>query len=135
MEQLTKYLTDAHSIEVQALAQLEKAPEVAKFPPFEQALREHYGETQRHEQLTRTLLEDRDAAPNKLKDMVMGLGGKGFLLFARVQPGSDVKGISTASLLAATLLITAQSFSASCCGWHSFLLFWRSFCVLASKIA
>jgi ferritin-like metal-binding protein YciE len=90
-EQLTKYITDAHSIEVQALAQLEKAPEVAKFPPFEQALREHYVETQRHEQLTRTLLEDRDATPNKLKDMIMSLGGKGFLLFARVQPDTPGK--------------------------------------------
>jgi ferritin-like metal-binding protein YciE len=90
-EQLTKYITDAHSIEVQALAQLEKAPEVAKFPPFEQALREHHAETQRHEQLTRTLLEDRDAVPNKLKDMIMSLGGKGFLLFARVQPDTPGK--------------------------------------------
>ena len=36
-EQLTKYLTDAHSIEVQALAQLESAPEAAREPGFEEA--------------------------------------------------------------------------------------------------
>jgi ferritin-like metal-binding protein YciE len=90
-EQLTKYITDAHSIEVQALAQLEKAPDVAANPGFEHALREHYTETERHERLTRQLLEERDASPNKLKDMIMGIGGKGFLLFARAQPDTPGK--------------------------------------------
>jgi len=90
-EQLTKYITDAHSIEVQALAQLEKAPEVAANPGFEHALREHHVETERHERLTRQLLEERDASPNKLKDMIMSVGGKGFLLFARAQPDTPGK--------------------------------------------
>jgi ferritin-like metal-binding protein YciE len=90
-EQLTKYITDAHSIEVQALAQLEKAPDMAKFPAFEQALREHRVETERHEQITRQLLEERGASPNKLKDMIMAIGGKGFLAFARVQPDTPGK--------------------------------------------
>jgi len=85
-EQLTTYTSDAHSIEVQALAQLEKAPEVAKYPAFEQALREHYEETERHERLTRQLLDDRGASPSRLKDMIMSIGGKGFLAFARAQP-------------------------------------------------
>ena len=57
-EQLTKYITDAHSIEVQALAQLDDAPEAAKEPGFEQALREHRKETERHERLTRQLLDN-----------------------------------------------------------------------------
>jgi len=90
-EQLTRYLTDAHSIEVQALAQLEKAPDVAADPGFERALREHYAETERHERLTRELLDERDASPNKLKDMIMSIGGKGFLLFARAQPDTPGK--------------------------------------------
>jgi ferritin-like metal-binding protein YciE len=85
-EQLTKYITDAHSIEVQALAQLEGAPEAATEPGFEEALRQHRQETERHERLTRQLLEERDASPSKLRDMVMKFGGKGFLAFARVQP-------------------------------------------------
>jgi ferritin-like metal-binding protein YciE len=90
-EQLTKYVTDAHSIEVQALAQLEKAPDVAANPGFESALREHYAETERHERLTRQLLDERDASPNKLQDMIMSIGGKGFLLFARAQPDTPGK--------------------------------------------
>src|SRR5437763_12469598 len=90
-EQLTTYIIDAHSIEVQALAQLEKAPNVAKNPAFEHALSEHYSETERHERLTRQLLDERDASPNKLKDMIMSIGGKGFLLFARAQPDTPGK--------------------------------------------
>jgi len=90
-EQLTKYLTDAHSIEVQALAQLERAPDVAGAPGFEQALRAHLKETQRHERLTRALLDDRKASPNRLKDMIMALGGKGFLAFARAMPDTPGK--------------------------------------------
>jgi ferritin-like metal-binding protein YciE len=90
-EQLTKYVADAHSIEVQALAQLESAPDAAKEPGFEQALREHRTETERHERLTRQLLEERDASPSKLEDMVMKVGGKGFLAFARVQPDTPGK--------------------------------------------
>jgi ferritin-like metal-binding protein YciE len=90
-EQLTKYIADAHSIEVQALAQLQTAPDAAQDPSFEQALREHLTETKRHERLTRQLLEERDASPSKLKDMVMKVGGKGFLAFARVQPDTPGK--------------------------------------------
>jgi ferritin-like metal-binding protein YciE len=90
-EQLTKYITDAHSIEVQALAQLEKAPDVAGDPAFAEALREHRAETERHERLTRKLLDVRDASPSRLKDMIMSLGGKGFLAFARAQPDTPGK--------------------------------------------
>ena len=90
-EQLTKYITDAHAIEVQALAQLDKAPEVAEYPPFAQALREHQAETESHERLVRRLLDERHASPSRLKDLIMGLGGKGFLAFARAQPDTPGK--------------------------------------------
>jgi ferritin-like metal-binding protein YciE len=85
-EQLTKYLTDAHSIEVQALAQLRTAPAISGAPELAQAFRSHLEETEGHERLTRELLERRHAEPSKVKDVVMGVGGKGFLLFARLQP-------------------------------------------------
>lgn len=90
-EQLTKYLTDAHSIEMQALAQLKTAPDLAGAPPLADAFRSHLVETEGHERLTRELLERRDANPSKLKDVVMGVGGKGFLLFARLQPDTPGK--------------------------------------------
>ena len=104
-EQLTKYITDAHSIEVQALAQLESAPDAAMEPGFEEALRQHQQETERHERLTRQLLEERDASPSRLKDMVMKLDGKGFLAFARVQP--DTPGKLLAHLLSYEALESA----------------------------
>lgn len=90
-DQLTKYLSDAHSIEEQALAQLEKAPEVAGDPEFERVLREHYTETQGHERRVRALLEARGASPSKMKDAVMKGGGKGFVLFARSQTDTPGK--------------------------------------------
>jgi ferritin-like metal-binding protein YciE len=90
-EQLTKYLTDAHSIEEQALAQLRTAPEIAGDPELSAAYREHLRETEGHERIVRELLEARGAKPSLTKDVVMKVGGKGFLLFARLQPDTPGK--------------------------------------------
>src|SRR3954470_21672773 len=90
-DQLTKCLTDAHSIEVQALAQLRTAPDIAGADVLAQAFRNHLTETEGHEQTTRELLEARGEKPSKVKDVVMGVGGKGFLLFARLQPDTPGK--------------------------------------------
>jgi ferritin-like metal-binding protein YciE len=90
-EQLIKYLTDAHSIEVQALAQLRRAPSIAGAEALAEALRVHLVETEEHERATRELLEARGAKPSRVKDVVMGVGGKGFLLFARLQPDTPGK--------------------------------------------
>ena len=90
-DQLTKYLTDAHSIEVQALAQLRGAPDAAGHPKLSELYREHLAETERHEQRIRSLLEDRGAKPSLTKDTVMKVGGKGFLLFARLNPDTPGK--------------------------------------------
>ena len=90
-EQLTKYLTDAHSIEEQALAQLRAAPELAGDEAIANAFRGHLRETEEHESTVRGLLEARGAKPSRVKDTVMWVGGKGFLLFARLQPDTPGK--------------------------------------------
>jgi ferritin-like metal-binding protein YciE len=90
-EQLTKYLTDAHSIEEQALTQLRTAPNIAGDPELARAYRDHLDETEGQERLVRELLEARGAKPSVAKDTVMKLGGKGFLLFARLQPDTPGK--------------------------------------------
>src|SRR3954452_17971126 len=90
-EQLTKYLTDAHSIEVQALAQLRTAPDLAGDPELSANFCEHLVETEEHERLMREALESRGAKPSRTKDAVMAVGGKGFLLFARLQPDTPGK--------------------------------------------
>ncbi|MBW3535104.1 MAG: ferritin-like domain-containing protein [Gemmatimonadetes bacterium] len=90
-EQITKYLTDAHSIEEQALAQLRTAPDIARDPEFARMLREHLGETEGHERRVRALLEARGASTSKAKDALMKAGGKGFVLFARSQTDTTGK--------------------------------------------
>ncbi len=90
-EQLTKYLTDAHSIEEQGLAQLRSAPDLAGDPQLARGYREHLRETEGHEQRVRDLLEARGAEPSKTKDTVMKLGGKGFVLFAKLNPDTPGK--------------------------------------------
>ena len=90
-EQLVKYLTDAHSIEEQALAQLRTAPEIAGDPQLAGLFADHLRETEQQERLVRARLEAHGASPSKLKDTVMAAGGKGFVLFARSQPDTPGK--------------------------------------------
>src|ERR671930_1254685 len=96
-EHLIKYLTDAHAIEEQALAQLRAAPGVAGDAQLAEAFRAHLAETERHERLVRERLDAHGASPSRLKDALMAAGGKGFVLFARSQP--DTTGKLTAHAL------------------------------------
>ena len=89
-EQLEKYLADAHSIEEQALAQLRSAPDLAGGDKLATAFREHLRETEGHEAAMRQLLAHRGGT-SLLKDTVMKLGGKGFVLFAKANPDTPGK--------------------------------------------
>jgi ferritin-like metal-binding protein YciE len=90
-EQLSKYLTDVHSIEVQALAQLERAPGIAGEPRLAEAFREHLGETREHERLVREALHARGADTTALKDAAGRVGGWAMVLFARLNPDTPGK--------------------------------------------
>src|SRR5918992_2258395 len=90
-EQLVKHLTDAHSIEEQALAQMRVAPRIAGDPELAQAFREHIAETEEHERRVRARLEARGADPSRVKDLVARAGGVGMVLFARSQPDTPGK--------------------------------------------
>jgi ferritin-like metal-binding protein YciE len=90
-EQLTKYLTDAHSIEQQALAQLKSAPELAGDAALAADFERHLVETEEHERLVRERLAARDASLAKVKDLLATLTGKGFIAFARAQPDTPGK--------------------------------------------
>jgi ferritin-like metal-binding protein YciE len=90
-EQLNKYLSDAHSIEEQALAQMRAAPDIAGDPSLSEAFAEHLKETERHERLVRERLEARGGQPSRFKRLAMAVGGKGFVLFARTQPDTPGK--------------------------------------------
>jgi ferritin-like metal-binding protein YciE len=90
-EQLDHYLSDAHSIETQALAQMRTAPDIAGEPNLAHAFRLHLDETKRHEELTRERLTERGGKPSAVKEAVMAAGGKGFVLFARSQTDTPGK--------------------------------------------
>jgi ferritin-like metal-binding protein YciE len=90
-EQLVKYLTDAHAMEVQALAQMRAAPKIAGDPKVADAFRAHERETERHEALVRGRLDAHDASPSKLEDLLGRLSGKGFVLFAKLNPDTPGK--------------------------------------------
>jgi len=88
---LLDYLSDLYSIEQQALAQLRTAPDLAGEPTLAAAFRDHLAETERQAERVRERLEAHGGSPGRVKDAVMRLGGKGFLLFARVQPDTPGK--------------------------------------------
>jgi len=90
-DQLVKYLTDAHSIEEQALAQMRAAPDLAGDPQLAEAFRAHLAETERHEQLVRERLDALGASPARFKDVAGAVSGKAFVLFARSQPDTTGK--------------------------------------------
>jgi ferritin-like metal-binding protein YciE len=90
-EQLTKYLTDVHSIEVQALAQLEAAPKIAGNGRLADAFAEHLDETRGQESLIREALEQRGADTSNLKDIAGRVGGWAMIAFAKLNPDTPGK--------------------------------------------
>lgn len=90
-EQVTKYLADVHSIEVQAVAQMERAPDIAGDPTLAQAFAEHLDETHEHERLVRHMLSQRGADTSTLKDLAGRIGGWAMIVFARINPDTPGK--------------------------------------------
>src|SRR3954453_14520289 len=90
-EQITKYLTDVHSIEVQALAQMKAAPDIAGDERLAAIFREHLDETGEHERLVRELLEQRGEDTSTLKDIAGRAGGWAMVAFAKLNPDTPGK--------------------------------------------
>src|SRR5436305_2419957 len=90
-EQLVKYLTDVHSIELQALAQLKRAPDMAGDPELADIYRAHEPETEEQKRLIEERLEAHGASPSKVKDVAGTVTGKGFALFAKANPDTPGK--------------------------------------------
>src|SRR3954465_2655958 len=90
-EQLTKYLTDAHSIEEQALIQMRLAPRIAGNARIAMIFREPLTATEEHERLTRERLAALGASPPQVTAPRVRAGGAGFALFAKSQPDTPGK--------------------------------------------
>src|SRR4051794_15962815 len=90
-DQLTKFLTDVHSIEVQALAQIERAPGIAADDGLAADFRQHLGETREQERLVREQLELRGEDTSTLKDIAGRVGGWAMVAFAKLNPDTPGK--------------------------------------------
>jgi ferritin-like metal-binding protein YciE/nucleoside-diphosphate-sugar epimerase len=90
-DQLVKYLTDVHSIELQALAQLRPALEIAGDERLCRAFERHLVETEDQERRVRERLEELGGKPSKLKDAAGAGGGWAMAAFAAAQPDTPGK--------------------------------------------
>lgn len=89
--QVTKYLTDAHAVEGQALQLLSKGPKLAGAPELASAYSEHRQETEEHERLVANRLQARGATPNRFKDVALRVGALNWGAFFAVQPDTPAK--------------------------------------------
>jgi ferritin-like metal-binding protein YciE len=89
--QLIKYLTDAHSIERQALVQMKAAPALAGDPEIAAAFETHRTETEEHERLVDERVRALGGSPSTVKDLAGVVTGAGFGLFAKLQPDTPGK--------------------------------------------
>lgn len=90
-EQLIKHLTDAHSIEEQALVQMRRAPGLAGDPALAKVFEAHIGETETHERRVSERLEVLLAEPSKVKDLAGKVGGVAMAWFAKLNPDTPGK--------------------------------------------
>ena len=90
-EQLVKYLADVHSIELQALAQLRPALNIAGDERLCRAFERHLAETEDQERRVRERLEELGGKPSKLKDSAGAAGGWAMAAFAASQPDTPGK--------------------------------------------
>lgn len=89
-EQLVEYLTDVHSIEEQALAQMRRAPGLLE-GALAADFRRHLEETESQERRVRERLRSHDASPAAIKDVAGRVSGAGMILFARFAPDTPGK--------------------------------------------
>jgi ferritin-like metal-binding protein YciE len=90
-DQLSKYLADAHAIEVQAVKLLEKAPKLASAEELASIFEEHVDQTKRHRMLVEARLQARGASPSAIKDAALRLGALNLGLFLKAQVDTPAK--------------------------------------------
>jgi ferritin-like metal-binding protein YciE len=90
-EQIVKYLTDAHAMEMQSIAVLEKGIEIAGDLTLAQLFHGHLNDSREHERYVKQRLEDLDQSPSKLKNLGGQAAAKGLGLLARSMPDTPAK--------------------------------------------
>lgn len=90
-EQLVKYLTDAHAMEMQSMAVLEKGIEIAGELTLAQLFRGHLNDSRDHERYVKQRLEDLGESPSTLKNLGAQAAAKGLGLLAQGMPDTPAK--------------------------------------------
>jgi ferritin-like metal-binding protein YciE len=90
-EQLRKYLADAHAIEEQAAALLERGPKLAGDPRLAEIYARHLDETRRHADAVEERLDVVGGDPSSLKDAAMRLGALNWGAFFQGHPDTPGK--------------------------------------------
>ena len=90
-EQLRKYLADAHAIEEQAIALLERGPDLAGSPTLARIYAEHLDETRDHAEAIEARLHALGGDPSTLKDAALRLGALNWGAFFQGHPDTPGK--------------------------------------------
>ena len=90
-EQLRKYLADAHAIEEQAIALLERAPALAGESALTHVFTEHLEQTRDHAELVQERLHALGGDPSTLKDAALRLGALNWGAFFQGHPDTPGK--------------------------------------------
>src|SRR5436190_14658349 len=90
-EQLRKYLADAHAIEEQAIALLERGPKLAGSPTLARIYAEHLDETRDHAEAIEERLNALGGDPSTLKDAALRLGALNWGAFFQGHPDTPGK--------------------------------------------
>jgi ferritin-like metal-binding protein YciE len=90
-EQLVKYLSDAHAMEMQSMEMLEKAIEIAGDQQLSQLYRGHLNDTRDHERYVKQRLEAMGESPSTLKNIAGKAGAMGIGMLAQTMPDTPAK--------------------------------------------
>ena len=90
-EQLRKYLADAHAIEEQAIALLERGPKLAGSERLAAIYAEHLDETRDHAEAVEARLQALGGDPSTLKDAALRLGALNWGAFFQAHPDTAGK--------------------------------------------
>jgi ferritin-like metal-binding protein YciE len=90
-EELVAYLTDAHSIEAQAVQLLETGPAIAGFDQLASIFRDHLEQTHEQRRLVEERLNAHDAKPSRFQNTGMRIGAINLGGFFGAQPDTPVK--------------------------------------------
>ena len=90
-QKLIDYLADAHSLEQNAIAQLQTGAQEAGDSSLRSAFEEHLAETEEHERLISQRLESLGESPSKLKDLAQKGGAAMTGMMAKAAPDTTGK--------------------------------------------